>query len=169
MQINYDRNKPASVPLRSVTENQLSNYGQTAKKYKAFLHTLALSLGVDEIESEELVRHVCSAAEANYGRPAKSFDLKLRLSKIVVHNSIFKISTRMFSQSGNATGAFLVSVNGLIPKSIYEIPISFRTVYILIHVMGFSESETAYVLNSTPMQVKERLARAVAILKRTDC
>jgi RNA polymerase sigma-70 factor (ECF subfamily) len=54
----------------------------------------------------------------------------------------------------------------VLEKSLEEIPLTYRTVFILREVEGFSTNETAELMNSTPVNVKVRLNRAKALLQK---
>ena len=53
-----------------------------------------------------------------------------------------------------------------LPENLEEIPLTYRTVFILREVEGFSTNETAELMNSTPVNVKVRLNRAKALLQK---
>jgi DNA-directed RNA polymerase specialized sigma24 family protein len=141
-----------------------SSYGQEAKKYKVLLHSIAINLGLNEKESEDLAEHVCLIGGKHFPYQKENFTLRIWLSKILVHDCIFKISSSLFSQNVNAANFFQTN-SYLNSPAEFKIPISFRTVYILVNSIGFTEPEVAQMLNITPMQVRERLAKAMAIIK----
>ena len=155
---------PTSVNL-PVAKNTFESSEEKAEKHKSFLQTIALNLGLGEKESQELVAYVCLIGEKNYASQKKNLPLKLWLSKILVHNCVTKISSIMFSKTGSGFNSFQALDNYLLSFPISKIPFSFRAVYILSHSIGFTEAEVAYILNISPMQVKERLARAMMIIK----
>ena len=148
-----------------VAKNTFGSPEHEAEKYKAFLLMIAVNLGLSEKESRELVEFVCLIGEKNYVYQQKSFPLKLWLSKTLVHRCIVKISSIMFSKSGGAIGSFQGLDNNLISSPISKIPFSFRAVYILLHSVGFTKPEVAYILNISPMQVRERFVKAMTIIK----
>ena len=166
MKANINQGEFAASVNLPVPKNTFERPKQKAENYKTFLLTIAINLGLSEKESHVLVEYVCLAGERNYVYQEKNFPLKLWLSKILVHNCVVKISSVMFSKSGSGFVSFQGSDNYLGSSSISKIPFSFRTVYILFYSVGFEESEVAYILNITPMQVRERLARALMIIKQ---
>ena len=54
----------------------------------------------------------------------------------------------------------------VLEKSIQNIPVIYRTVFVLRDVEGFSVAETAELLNITATNVKVRLNRAKALLQK---
>src|SRR5215218_45877 len=166
MKTNINQGEFTSSGNLPLAKNTFGSSEHEAEKHKPFLLMIAINLGLSEKESHELVEYVCLAGERNYVYQEKNFPLKLWLSKILVHNCVVKISSVMFSKSGSGFVSFQGSDNYLGSSSISKIPFSFRTVYILFYSVGFEESEVAYILNITPMQVRERLARALMIIKQ---
>ena len=117
------------------------------------LNQIGNNFGFSIAESNELA---VSVFEEN-----GTAEYELELARRMVYQCVHKISSRIFCESTPA--AF--SEEGVPvyhPKSIQlsKIPLSFRAVYILFHVIGFSENEIAYILNINTCQVKERLGKA---------
>lgn len=139
--------------------NFMSSLEQKACEYKPLLYNMSVSLGLAQKESHDLVEYVCSVGCKNYNYQNKNFTLKIWLSKILVRNCVFKISSVMFSQNENNLQT------PLIPFYMSKIPFSFRVVYILFQSFQFAETEVAQVLNITQMQVRERLSKAMVIIK----
>jgi hypothetical protein len=163
MKLNLHINKLASPLHVLLSDNNLGSTEERTKKYKTLLHNIAVSLGLDENESSELVEWVCLNGSRNYDYQSKNFTLKIWLSKILVRNCVFKINSRMFSQ--NESCSFQTENNFLISLHVQKIPFSLMVVYILLHNFGFTEKEAAQILNITPMHVKERFAKAMFIIK----
>lgn len=135
------------------------SFEQKACGYKPLLYKLSVRLGLAQEESNELAEYVCQAGCKNYTYQNKNFTLKVWLSKMLVRHCVFKINSMMFSQKDNS---FQTS---LVPFYISKIPFSFRVVYILLQSFEFTETEAAQILNVTPMQVRERFSKAMAIVK----
>jgi len=160
MAITINRIELAFPMAGAVLEKDFTSCGQQVKKYKTLLYSIATNLGLNEKESKELAEYVCVVGERNFAYQKEGFTLKTWLSKILVHNCIFTISSCLFSQNSS-----LQTTNNDLIAPLSKVPISFGTVYILFHSIGFTESEIAQILNITPMQVKERLAKAMMIIK----
>ena len=54
----------------------------------------------------------------------------------------------------------------ILEKSLHNIPVIYRTVFVLREVEGFSTLETADLLQISPINVKVRLNRAKALLQK---
>src|SRR5215216_3739943 len=74
----------------------------------------------------------------------------------------------MFNQPKIATEKIVLNkeLSKVLEKSLAEIPLTYRTVFILREVEGFSTAETAELMNSTPVNVKVRLSRAKVLLQK---
>ena len=57
-------------------------------------------------------------------------------------------------------------LSGVLEKSIQNIPLIYRSVFVFREVEGFSIDETAELLSITPTNVKVRLNRAKALLQK---
>jgi len=165
MKTNINQGEFTSSGNLPVAKNTFGSPEHKAEKYKGFLQTIAVNLGLNEKESRELVEFVCLIGEKNYVYQQKSFPLKLWLSKTLVHSCIVKISSIMFSKSGGAIGSFQGLDNNLVSSPISKIPFSFRAVYVLLHSVRFTEPEVAFILNISAMQVRERFVKAMTIIK----
>jgi hypothetical protein len=91
---------------------------------------------------------------------------RVEQAKRLVRQCVYKISSRIFNQSESATSfsGEGMPFNSNLTAQLVKIPITFRTVYILFHIIGFNEKELAYILNISIVQVRERLARAAAMI-----
>jgi hypothetical protein len=165
MNINYTKRKIIPSRTTPLLEKRSEPCGQKPEKYKLLLHSIATSLGLGEKESQELVEYVCLIGKKNYTYQKENYTLKIWLSKILVHNCIFRISSSMFSQNANTANSFQTANHHFMASPFSKIPISFGTAYVLFHSIGFNESEVAQILNISLMQVKERLAKAMIIIK----
>lgn len=140
-------------------------------QYTPLLYNIAHAFGFTESEARDLVAQVCAYA---LSRPAADcYPLRLWVSKIMVHLCTFHIGRELFSQSGvvaerqkisDALGDFSRSGNAR-EQCVKGMPLSYRAVYLLRDHLGFTTSEIALLLNTTPPKVLERYAHALALLK----
>ena len=146
-----------------------SNTGQTAvgqriKKYESLLHQIACSFGFSNVECTKLVQEACLLTHHSYTKQEISCPLKVFLAKCIIHKCIFKISSQLFSQ---IPAARPYSFNCIYTSDLrlQEMPFSLKVVYNLNTKFKFTEIEMAEILNTTQMQVKERLQKAWAFMK----
>jgi hypothetical protein len=128
--------------------------------YEALLYKIAISFGFNDCETMDLVQEVGSCSNTYCADRPNSGSLKIWLSKLMVHKCIFKISSQLFSQNSNAEKINHLPTgggSGHKNSQTTDIPLSLRSVSILSDIIGFDEIEIAEILNTTPLQVKQRL------------
>jgi DNA-directed RNA polymerase specialized sigma24 family protein len=140
------------------------------QKYEKLMYKITASFGFSDSESDDLVSEVSFYAHSHRSYPENRFLLRARLSKIMVHKCIFRISSRLFSQhtsTGKEPGilGYYPGCKSSPGTNCQDIPLSFRVVYILNDVIGFNEVEIAEILNITSIRVKDRLNKARPLLK----
>ena len=74
----------------------------------------------------------------------------------------------LMQSENNYTEAQVISreFSRVLEHSLEQMPLIYRTVFILREIEGFNVAETADILNITPINVKVRLNRARAILQK---
>lgn len=168
---NFFRMKPGvliskgSIKLKNIHPGSgvQADDDEQAKKYEHFLKAVACSLGLSEIEATMLAGEVCALGR-RFSDENNGLNLRLWLSKQLIRNCVFIISSAMFGKKEEI--AFYADAGCRIPLPIRKLPLSFRTVYLLVHHWGFRVEEVAILLNSTPLQVRERLLKANMRLQR---
>lgn len=147
------------------TSSFLVNYNAPASsksgigKYKCLLKKIGIGLGFSETESGWLAQQVIDDAIKGNCQRNDHLSPRVWLSKIMVRKCLFTISTLLFSSKN------IESKNKFLTDK--TIPLSFWTVMILYNTVGFNENEIAEILNTTVMQVKHRLNKALAFIHRT--
>jgi hypothetical protein len=129
-------------------------------EYESILYQIPISFGMNSDDSNELVNQMYLKAGRKY---SVVYQDRLELTKRIVHQCVFKISCKIFSQEQQLAGFEYENINPYSNKisRLLKIPLSFSVVYILYHVIGFNETEVAYILNIDSIQVKERLGSAM--------
>jgi hypothetical protein len=135
-------------------------------KYQSLLFQIGKHFGFSEKEAFKLIEEVYSYSQRLYNDEKNQLPLRILLSKLMVHKCIFKISCRMFSE--NTSTRITAWPSFYSNKNAFEacekaMPVSYLTVYILSSILGFSEREIAGILNTTTLQVRERLTKAQPI------
>lgn len=126
--------------------------------HEELLSKIASGFGFSESEANDMMREIVSYAHSHYTNMQHGLSLRMWLSKMMVHKCVFKISSRLFSEMN--PGVKNTSFIGYTNKQEQEMPFSFKAVYILKTVVGFTETEIAEVLNTTVANAKERLTKA---------
>jgi len=137
-------------------------------KDQSFLFLIAVNFGFNEKESVKLIEEVYANHQSPLNKGKSQLPLKLCLSKLMVQKCIFKISSRIFSgdrfpgSEGWLTG---YSNSNIFQTRQRQMPLSYLTAYILSNAIGFSDADTAFILNITVQQVKERLQKADQVMR----
>lgn len=139
------------------------------ESYTPLLGRIAGAFGFTESEVHDLLEQVQVYARTH--RAADCYPFRIWLAKIMVHTCTFRIGNRLFGQCGcpaperkeTCSDGYYASGKARSLR-LEEMPLSFRAVYILTRDIGFSKSEIALILNTTPAQVVERYTNALAFL-----
>jgi hypothetical protein len=135
------------------------------EQYKTLLRAIAISLGLSESESNQIISDACMLADNTYDIEKDDVPLKIWLTKIVVHRCIFKISNQIFSHQEKIVKSVWSVHANLISFRVPQIPLTFKTIYILMHGLGFTETDAAHILNINQLEVRERLRKAMKRVK----
>ena len=136
-------------------------------KYELLLSKIAMGFEFSVKESSALAQQVCADGLKYFEHQDDSAQMKIMLSKIMVHKCIFKISSQYFSSNHTreeivGTGYFPFYTNYAVSR-FRNLPLSLRAVAILNN-LHFSETEIAQILNASLSAVKDRLKKATAII-----
>lgn len=139
--------------------------------YKSLLCRIAKGFGFSESEAGKLFEEVLEYARNN--RVADCVPFRVWASRIIVHKCAYRIGKKVFWQSGSGSKQNSLGINNSDgcdtssrPLHLKDMPLSFRAVFILRQLIGFSVLEIAQMLNTTPAQVIERYNKALAFLDK---
>jgi len=156
------------------------------RRYNSGLYKIARCYGFNHHDAEDIMQETHVSAYTNLKNFQHKASYKTWVSKILIHKCVYKLSygyfkneqpgsdiiyenvKPMFNQPKIATEKIVLNkeLSKVLEKSLTEIPLTYRTVFILREVEGFSTAETAELMNSTPVNVKVRLSRAKALLQK---
>jgi RNA polymerase sigma-70 factor (ECF subfamily) len=156
------------------------------RRYNSALYKIARCYGFNHHDAEDIMQETHVSAYTNLKNFQHKASYKTWVSKILIHKCVYKLSygyfkneqpgsdiiyenvKPMFNQPKIATEKIVLNkeLSKVLEKSLAEIPLTYRTVFILREVEGFSTAETAELMNSTPVNVKVRLSRAKALLQK---
>ena len=156
------------------------------RRYNSGLYKIARCYGFNHHDAEDIMQETHVSAYTNLKNFQHKASYKTWVSKILIHKCVYKLSygyfkneqpgsdiiyenvKPMFNQPKIATEKIVLNkeLSKVLEKSLAEIPLTYRTVFILREVEGFSTAETAELMNSTPVNVKVRLSRAKALLQK---
>ena len=174
------------VLIGKILDGEITFFEILIRRYNAVLYRIARSYGFNHQDAEDLMQdtHVIAYTQLSKFEGRSSY--KTWISRIMVNKCLYKLKYGYFKnefpselvQSNNEsmheapkrnqTEDTLLNreLSMILEKSIQNIPVMYRTVFVLREVEGFSIAETAELLNITPTNVKVRLNRAKAMLQK---
>jgi DNA-directed RNA polymerase specialized sigma24 family protein len=141
------------------------------KKYEPLLYSIANAFGFGENEAHGLVEEVNEYA---HKQPASEcLPFRIWLSRCLVYKCVFRLGSELFYQSGcnaekNRPGSlgYYYRYRNAGELNLQDMPLSFRAVYILRYIIGFTTIEISQILNTTHSKVVERYDKALVFLDK---
>jgi RNA polymerase sigma-70 factor (ECF subfamily) len=171
--------------IQKIVQGELSFFEILMRRYNAILYKIARSYGYNHDESQDLMQETHIAAYQNLKKFEARSSYKTWIAKIMVNKCLYKLrygstkyetsnymadenSEPMFSSKKQTTENKVLNneLSNILEKSLEDIPVHYRTVFLLREVEGFSVAETADMLDLTPVNVKVRLNRAKTMLQK---
>jgi RNA polymerase sigma-70 factor (ECF subfamily) len=172
--------------IRKIVDGEKALFEVFIRRYNSVLYKIARCYGFNHQDAEDLMQETHVAAYTNLKNFQFRSSYKTWISKILMHKCVYKLSygyfkneqpgsdmiyenvKPVFNQTKMATDKIVLNkeLSKVLEKSLQEIPLTYRTVFILREVEGFSTAETAELMNSTLVNVKVRLNRAKALLQK---
>ncbi|TKK70997.1 sigma-70 family RNA polymerase sigma factor [Ilyomonas limi] len=157
------------------------------RRYNPYLYKVGRSYGYIHQDVEDLMQETFISAFENLGKLHNKTYFKTWLIRIMLNECyrksykaaarkevmadtfVYEKSTPMFSDNGNDDTEKTVGnreLSSIIENAIRQIPMDYRMVFSLRELNGMSVHETAMALNITETNVKVRLNRAKAMLRK---
>ena len=172
--------------IKKIIDGEKALFEVLIRRYNAVLYKLARCYGFNHQDAEDIMQETHVSAYTNLKNFQHKASYKTWVSKILIHKCVYKLSygyfknerpgtnemhehvKPVFNQSRMGTEKIILNkeLSKVLEKSLEEIPLTYRTVFILREVEGFSTNETAELMNSTPVNVKVRLNRAKTLLQK---
>ncbi|HEV7331721.1 MAG TPA: sigma-70 family RNA polymerase sigma factor [Flavisolibacter sp.] len=176
-----------SLVIEKVLAGDISLFEILIRRYNSTLYKIARNYGFNHQDAEDLMQDTHVAAYL----ALKSFEgrasYKTWISRIMVNKCLYKLKYGYFKNEvpaddvlepehqsmynktkDNQTEDVLLNreLTSIVEKGLQNIPVLYRTVFVLREIEGFSVAETAELLNITTMNVKVRLNRAKSLLQK---
>lgn len=157
------------------------------RRYNPFLYKIGRSYGFNHQDTEDIMQDTFVNCYFKLKQFAQKSSFKTWLVKIMLHQCFHKAHKAAyknempaeiveshntnFMHSNNDNDATTKSVlhkelGKVIEKSLQEIPENYRITFVLRELTGLSITETAELLNTTTSNIKVRLNRAKALLRK---
>ena len=182
----YKRSYPSDEEIvHKVVGGDILLFEILIRRYNSLLYKIARTYGFGHHDAEDLMQetHVCIYQKLAGFRGNASY--KTWITKIHLHNCYHKanygynkyehpddeviskeptrIAAECFSTEKKVVNRELSNV---LEKSLENLPLTYRSVFVLREVEGFSVAETAEILSITTINVKVRLNRAKTLLQQ---
>lgn len=173
-----------AVIIRKILEGEQALFEVLIRRHNALLYKIARSYGFAHEEAKDLLQETHISAYKNLHQFAGRSSYKTWIAKIMVNKCLYALSYGRAKYEVHAPAAeenrqplFAKKYNTekemqnkelafILEKSLDEIPVSYRTVFVLREIEGLNTAETAAMLNLTEVNVKVRLNRAKALLQK---
>lgn len=172
--------------IQKIVNGEKALFEILIRRYNSGLYKIARCYGFNHQDAEDIMQETHVAAYTNLKNFQHKASYKTWISKILIHKCVYKVSygyfkneqpgsdqlsenaKPVFNQTKMATDKIVLNreLSKVLEKSLQEIPLTYRTVFILREVEGFSTAETAELINTSPVNVKVRLNRAKALLQK---
>jgi RNA polymerase sigma factor (sigma-70 family) len=171
--------------IEKILHGEVALFEVLIRRYNGVLYKIARSYGFNHQDAEDLMQETHITAFNKLETFQHKASYKTWVSKILMHKCVYKLSYGYFSKEAlnteygeNATPIFSnktmatdkmvfnKELSKVLEKSLQQIPLTYRTVFILREIEGFTVQETAELLNITPVNVKVRLNRAKSLLQK---
>jgi RNA polymerase sigma-70 factor (ECF subfamily) len=169
--------------IRKIVEGETALFEVLIRRYNSLLYKIARSYDLDHEEARDLLQETHIAAYENLKKFEARSSYKTWVARIMVNKCLYKLSygskkyevshqivensQPMFTSKKKTTEAAVLNneLSHILEKSLEQIPVHYRTVFILREVEGLSIAETAAMMNISPVNVKVRLNRAKTLLQ----
>jgi RNA polymerase sigma factor (sigma-70 family) len=172
--------------INRVLNGETSLYEVLIRRYNPYLYKVGMSYGYRHEDVEDLMQDTFINAYQSLAKFENRSTFKTWLIKIMLNECYHKAqkqssfreiasdafldkNTPMFSKNNSTNIEGLIAnreLNAVIEKAVLKIPIDYRMVFSLREMSGLSVNETAKTLNITETNVKVRLNRAKAMLRK---
>ena len=170
-----------------ILDGDTSLYEVLIRRYNPVLYKIARSYGFNHQDAEDLMQDTHIAAYTELGKFERRASYKTWISRIIINKCLYKLKYGYFRNEvpgeqfidSNAQPMYIKArdnqtedvvtnreLNIVLEKSLQNIPLIYRMVFVFREIEGFSVAETAELLNITPINVKVRLNRAKALLQK---
>jgi RNA polymerase sigma-70 factor (ECF subfamily) len=173
--------------IEKIVKGELSLFEVLVRRYNSVLYRIARSYGFNHQDAEDLMQDTHVAAYASLRKFEGRASYKTWISRIMINKCLYKLKYGHYKNEvpaeitpelkhqpvyvatkENQTERVLLNheLALVLQKSLEDLPVMYRTVFLLREVEGFSVAETAGLLEITEVNVKVRLNRAKTLLQK---
>lgn len=172
--------------IEKIVAGEMALFEVLIRRYNPVLYKIARSYSFNHQDAEDLLQETHLAAYLALKKFEGRSTYKTWISRIMVNKCLYKLRYGYYRNEFPAAEgpgeeaplpatrketppeAVLLNreLSVVLEKSLQNIPVNYRTAFVLREVEGFSVAETAELLDITPVNVKVRVNRAKALLQK---
>ena len=173
--------------IRKIVMGESALFEILIRRYNALLYKMARAYGFNHQDAEDLMQETHYSAYTSLGTFRFEASYKTWVTKILLHKCYHKMSgSRNKPEEVNSdlilkddsSGQTPVSKSdtqktvinrelaAILEQSLQQIPLAYRSVFVLREIEGFSTEETSNLLDISMVNVKVRLNRARTMLQK---
>ena len=172
------------VVIKQVLNGNVALFEVLIRRYNTVLYRIARGYGFNHQDAEDLIQDTHIIAYTQLAKFEGRAAYKTWISRIMINKCLYKLKYGYYRKEINETEKGVRAICGsemlsgesdqrllnhelasVLEKSIQNIPESYRTVFILREVEGFSIAETAQLMQISENNVKVRLNRSKSMLQ----
>lgn len=172
--------------IREVLSGNTAIFEIIIRRYNPYLYKIGRSYGFNHQDTEDLMQETFVNTYVNLKQFSERSSFKTWLIKIMLNQCHHKAkrysyqkeqstgvipdnSTFMFLSNNHSDNSSVVinrEFNKIVEACLQQLPQDYRTTFTLRELTGLSIAETAQIMNTTTSNVKVRLNRAKAMLRK---
>ena len=182
IQVNSDE-----VVIQKILSGDTALFEILIRRYNPVLYRIARNYSFNHQDAEDLMQDTHVIAYTQLSKFEGRSTYKTWISRIMINKCLYKLKYGYFKNEVPTEQVHEINnepmqvkeitnqpedrllnreLAGVLEKSIQNIPLNYRTVFVLREIEGFSIAETSDLLNITTTNVKVRLNRAKALLQK---
>lgn len=173
--------------IGQITAGTTALFEVLIRRYNPVLYKIARSYGFNHHDAEDLMQDTHVAAYQHLHQFEGKASYKTWVSKIMIHKCLYKLNhgqgrreqpgsdiiyedeRLMMAPDKNPTpeqSSLNKEFAAILEQALRQLPLPYRSVFLLRQVEGFSVAETSEMLNISQVNVKVRFNRAKAMLQK---
>ena len=183
VEISKTREIPDSDVITRILQGEKDLYALLVRRYNARLYRVGMSILNDDVETEDAMQVAYIKAYENLSKFSFSSAFATWLTRILINECFLRLKKRKDSinQKGNIMAHELQHQNTadasekvmnaelrkILEQAILELPEKYRAVFVMREIEDMNVAETKACLDISAINVKVRLNRAKALLRKT--
>jgi len=171
--------------IEGVLSGNIALFEILIRRYNSYLYKVGRSYGFNHHDTEDLMQETFVQSYLSMKQCAGRSSFKTWIIKIMVNQCFHKAqkhgyqkekpadllpdnSSFMFSNNQNDNSRSVINreLNNIVEACIQRLPVDYKITFTLRELTGLSVAETAEIMHTTPSNVKVRLNRAKAMLRK---